>query len=110
MESKYENILKELVDIEAASQAAMQGVSDEKKALAEEVRQKQEAFDAELDRKTEETIAGIRADHTRDGDAEIEKIRAESEAAMTVLREEYEKHMDVRAEEIVRGILEGDSL
>ena len=108
--SKYENILKELAEIETSSQAAMQGISDEKKALAEEARQKQEAFDEELDRKTGEQIAGIRAEYARESDAEIEKIRTESEAAMTILREKYEKHMDARAEEIARGILAGESL
>ena len=110
MESKYEKILKELAEIEAAAQTAMQGVSDEKKTLTEEARLKREAYDAELDRKTEETIAGIRAEHARESDAEIARIQEESEAAMTVLRERYEKHMDMRAEEIVRGILAGESL
>ena len=38
MESKYEKILKELAEIEAAAQTAMQGVSDEKKTLTEEAR------------------------------------------------------------------------
>ena len=107
MESKHEKILKELADIDAASQAAMQGVSDEKKALEEEARQKEAAYDAEQDKKAEEKIEEIRAEYVRESDAEIEKIRTESEAAMTILREKYEKQMDARAEEIVRGILSG---
>ena len=110
MESKYESVLRELIDIEAASREVLQGASDEKRTLMEEARQKQEAFDAELDQKTDEEIAAIRAAFAKESDAEIAKIRAESEAAMAVLREKYEKQMDARAEEIVRGILAGGEL
>ncbi|MGX8728019.1 MAG: hypothetical protein ACSW75_00460 [Lachnospiraceae bacterium] len=110
MELKYESVLRELIDIEAASREVLQGASDEQKALAEEARRKQEAFDAEIDRKTEDEIAAIRAAFAKESDEEIAKIRAESEASMAVLREKYEQQMDARAEEIVRGILAGGEL
>ena len=110
MELKYESVLRELIDIEAASREVLQGASDEKKALMEEARRKQEAFDAEIDRKTEDEISAIRAAFAKESDEEIAKIRAESEASMAVLREKYEQQMDARAEEIVRGILAGGEL
>ena len=107
MESNHEKILKELAAMEEEARATMQGVAEEKKAIESEAKEKQDAFDAEQEKATQEQLAAIREAFAKESEEEIARIRAETESTMAVLRETYEKQVDIRAEEIVRSILAG---
>ena len=101
-----DSIVNRLTEIEDAASAIVQHADEQKEALDKEFDEKRKAFDAELEKKTQERINAIQSDLEKNTSRLLDSQNGSSDAAIEALRLEYSERHTEYAREILRRITE----
>ena len=101
-----DSIVNRLTEIEDAASAIVQHADEQKEALDKEFDEKRRAFDAELEKKTQDRIDAIRAELEKRTSGLLDSQNGSSDAAIEALQQEYNERHTEYAREILKHITE----
>ena len=101
-----DSIVNRLTEIEDAASAIVQHADEQKEALDKEFDEKRKAFDAELEKKTQERINAIQSDLEKNTSRLLDSQNGSSDAAIEALQQEYNERHTEYAREILKHITE----
>ena len=86
-----DTVINRLSEIDEAANSIMEETNVRKKAFAQEIEKKTAAFDLQLEKETAERISQIRSQMEKEMQEMLDKQKADSEAFLKILEENYEK-------------------
>lgn len=97
-----DTVINRLSDIEKAAVSVMDGAGERKKQMAREMEKKTAAFDARLEKETQDRISKIRGKMEEELQQELRQQKEDAKAMMARLEEAYE----ARHEEYAQALFE----
>lgn len=101
-----DTIIKQLSEIETAASTVMDEANARKKAFAEEIALKTEAFDRDLEEKTQEQQSRLRASMKTVLADKLEKQRQDAGCLLKRMEKNYEDHHSEYAVQLFRSLIE----
>ena len=101
-EERYDTVIDKISEIEAAAGAIMRKRRTCAKGLAGEMEQKTAAFDEELESETALRIRKVQESMEADMNRKLEQQKADAEALIRQIEENYEKEHETYAEALLR--------
>ena len=101
-----DSIVNRLTEIEDTASAIVQHADEQKEALDKEFDEKRRAFDAELEKKTQDRIDAIRAELEKRTSGLLDSQNGSSDAAIEALQQEYNERHTEYARSILKRITE----
>lgn len=102
-----EQVLNKLSEIETTANYIMEQAADKKQDLTAQMEEQCRQFDEEMDARTADQVAKIRAQLEKDKDQELSRLRRETEEAFASMDAYYAQNHDQLVQEIYHKILEG---
>lgn len=87
-----DKLIQKISEIEASAASIMEGVNDQKAALAKELDKKTAAFDAELEADAARKLDDLRSQLEADLKNRLDKQEKEAQDALDRLNRSYESH------------------
>ncbi len=100
------SVIRRLADIDLAARSIIDDAREEQKKIADDFRKQTEAFDRQADEESERKLAEIREALRKENTEAAEKLEADMEESLALVKKYYEDQIDLRADEIVAQILE----
>ena len=100
------SVIRRLADIDLAARSIIDDAREEQKKIADDFRKQTEAFDRQADEESERKLAEIREARRKENTEAAEKLEADMEESLALVKKYYEDQIDLRADEIVAQILE----
>lgn len=101
-----EQILSKLSEIETTARHILEEADLTKQALSENAEQKRKDFDKRLDEDTAGKILKIRQELEKEKDAQLDTLRADTDAVFASLDAYYEKNHERLSEKLFQQILD----
>ena len=107
--SRYimDTIVNKISEIETAAVKIMNESALQKKELDEESKQRMDAYDADVDKKTEAKLADIRASLENQKKAELSSLKEAAARTIMTLEKEYSENHETLAAGILKQMIEG---
>ena len=100
-------IVNKISEIETAAVKIMNESALQKKELDEESKQRMDAYDADVDKKTEAKLADIRASLENQKKAELSSLKEAAARTIMTLEKEYSENHETLAAGILKQMIEG---
>ena len=104
---RMDTIVNKISEIETAAVKIMNESALQKKELDEESKQRMDAYDADVDKKTEEKLADIRASLENQKKAELSSLKEAAARTIMTLEKEYSENHETLAAGILKQMIEG---
>lgn len=101
-----DSIVSKLSEIEAAAVAIVENAENEKVKLDARMQERTAAFDAELQKDTHIRLAAIESELNQNIEEELTQLKTAHLASMQAIKDEYEAHHEVYAQNILKKIIE----
>ena len=102
-----DTIVNKISEIETAAVKIMNESALQKKELDEEFKQRMDAYDADVDQKTEAKLADIRASLEKEKQAELSSLKEAAARTVLNLEKEYAENHETLAAGILKQMIEG---
>ena len=102
-----DTIVNKISEIETAAVKIMNESALQKKELDEESKQRMDAYDADVDKKTEAKLADIRASLENQKKAELSSLKEAAARTILTLEKEYSENHETLAAGILKQMIEG---
>ena len=102
-----DTIVNKISEIETAAVKIMNESALQKKELDEESKQRMDAYDADVDQKTEAKLADIRASLEKEKHAELSSLKEAATRTILNLEKEYAENHETLAAGILKQMIEG---
>lgn len=100
-----EQVLKEIINIEATAKAIIEDAAVKKTALSQAMEEEKAAFDSELSERTEQEMEEIRKQISEKQQLQLDTLKKETEDAIHVLDSFIEENRDQIVETLVQQVL-----
>lgn len=100
-----DTVIKKISEIEAAASSVMEDANARKKAFAQEMADKTDAFDRELDAMTGQKIDDLRARMEVEMDSKLSKQKTDAEDMLERMEKNYEDHHKDYAKKLFRSLI-----
>ena len=104
---RMDTIVNKISEIETAAVKIMNESALQKKELDEESKQRMDAYDADVDKKTEAKLADIRASLEKEKQAELSSLKEAAARTVLNLEKEYAENHETLAAGILKQMIEG---
>ena len=104
---RMDTIVNKISEIETAAVKIMNESALQKKELDEESKQRMDAYDADVDKKTEAKLADIRASLENQKKAELSSLKEAAARTIMTLEKEYSENHETLAAGILKQMIEG---
>lgn len=104
---RMDTIVNKISEIETAAVKIMNESALQKKELDEESKQRMDAYDADVDQKTEAKLADIRASLEKEKQAELSSLKEAAARTVLNLEKEYAENHETLAAGILKQMIEG---
>ena len=104
---RMDTIVNKISEIETAAVKIMNESALQKKELDEESKQRMDAYDADVDKKTEAKLADIRASLENQKKAELSSLKEAAARTILNLEKEYAENHETLAAGILKQMIEG---
>lgn len=101
-----DTVIKKISDIEEAASSIMEAANNRKKAFAQELAQRTEDFDRQLDQLTEQQLAALRTRMEKDMHARLAGQQADAEQQLRQMETNYNEHHTEYAKELFQSLIE----
>ena len=100
-----DTVINRLSDIEKAAVSVMDGASERKKQMAREMEEKTAAFDAQLEKETQDRISQIRGKMEEELQQELRQQSEDAKATMKRLEDTYENRHEEYAQALFKNMI-----
>lgn len=100
------SIVKKLTEIETTAEAIVAHAEEQKPVIEREIQDKRNAFDADLEKDTNEKIQIIRDDMQKRMDQILEEQRCKNRSTIESLIQDFEENHSFYATELLKQITE----
>lgn len=99
-------IIKKLSEIEEAAEAIVEHANEQKIEVEHRLQKERDAFDRELEEKTQEKVRQIRAENEEKMERIVEERKKKNNQAIVNLEQEFADNHTAYAEKILKKIIE----
>lgn len=100
-----DTVINRLSDIEKAAVSVMDGAGERKKQMAREMEEKTAAFDARLEKETQDRISQICGKMEEELQQELRQQKEDAKAVMARLEEAYEARHEEYAQALFKSMI-----
>lgn len=101
-----DSVIDQLAEIESTAEAIVDHAEQEKREIEKRIQMERNQFDQDLETKTQERLAAIRAEAQDKTDRILNEQRQKNHSMLDNLQKEYEENHEAYAREIVKHIIE----
>lgn len=102
-----DKFVAKLSEIEHAANSVVVHAEEEKKALEQQIQDERNAFDADLERRTEKELSDIREGLERQMSQILARQKRKDASEIEKMQKDFEKKHTVYASEVLKRIVEG---
>lgn len=102
-----DTIVKKLSEIEHAADAVVSHAEEQKSELEREIQAARNAYDKELEERTQKELDRIRSGLKEQMDEVLHRQEERNQSAINELRRDFEEKHTIYAKEIIKHIIEG---